>query len=294
MDATPRSSQEEPVSFISDSGAEMARLIEQDRLYTKAMGGWFSEQGDNAHFQRVLDIACGPGGWALELAQAHSDIEVVGFDISPEMVAYANSQAQASHLSNATFRVMDALEPLDFPEEHFDLVNGRYLAIVPTLKWPTFLQELLRITRPGGIIRITENDMFSLTNSPAVQKMSGMIGQASKRAGFGFSPDGRDAGLTPVIGHLLRAAGCQQVKRKATVIDWSSDTDDHRLLYHDFTAFLKLVQPFLTAMGVTTGDEVEQIYQDALREMGSADFCGIVFLLTVWGEKPHDSIITMK
>ncbi len=39
-----------------ESGAETARLIEQDYLFTQAMGGLFPEQLDLTHVERMLDI----------------------------------------------------------------------------------------------------------------------------------------------------------------------------------------------------------------------------------------------
>src|SRR6266568_7112831 len=78
--------------------AEMARLLGQDRLITKGMGGLFSERSDLSGIHRILDAACGPGGWALEVASTYPEIEVVGFDVSQAMIDYARVQAQARGL----------------------------------------------------------------------------------------------------------------------------------------------------------------------------------------------------
>src|SRR6266581_2274200 len=93
-----------------ESGAEMARLLDQDRLVTKGMGGLFSGFSDSevSSMQRILDVACGPGGWAQEVAFAYPEKEVVGFDISQTMINYARAQALAQGLQNVSFRVMDA------------------------------------------------------------------------------------------------------------------------------------------------------------------------------------------
>src|SRR6266704_4026528 len=84
-----------------ESGAEMARLLSQDRLITRGMGGLFSERSDLSGIHRILDAACGPGGWALEVASTYPEIEVVGFDVSQAMIDYARVQAQARGLENA-------------------------------------------------------------------------------------------------------------------------------------------------------------------------------------------------
>lgn len=67
--------------------------------------------------ERVLDMACGTGRHAHELARR--GFEVVGVDISPDLLAIAEADAKAESL-NASFLAAD-LRQLDFDEE-FDLV----------------------------------------------------------------------------------------------------------------------------------------------------------------------------
>jgi SAM-dependent methyltransferase len=67
--------------------------------------------------ERVLDMACGTGRHSLELARRGH--EVVGVDISPDLLAIAEADAEAESLS-ASFVAAD-LRELDFDEE-FDLV----------------------------------------------------------------------------------------------------------------------------------------------------------------------------
>src|SRR5258708_23703122 len=79
-----------------NSGAEMVRLLDQDRLITQGMGGLLPERSnDFSGIQRVLDVACGPGGLAQEVAFAHPEMEVTGFDISWPTTAFARMQRQS-------------------------------------------------------------------------------------------------------------------------------------------------------------------------------------------------------
>src|SRR6266566_3980781 len=129
------------------------------------------------------DIACGPGGWALEVADRYPYIKIVGIDISKSMIEYARALAKAQKLKNVEFLVMNALKPLDFPNASFDLVNARFIhSFMPPHAWPVLLQECLRVCRPGGIIRLTEAET-AITNSPASEKMAGMLTLALKKAG---------------------------------------------------------------------------------------------------------------
>src|SRR5437588_12479277 len=88
----------------SESAAEMARLLSQDLIITKAMEDLFPEHIDMSSLHDVLDVACGPGGWALEVAYEYPDINVVGIDASRPMIQYATMRAETQRLSNASFR----------------------------------------------------------------------------------------------------------------------------------------------------------------------------------------------
>src|SRR5947209_2188732 len=122
--ATPDESQSGNTYPIdAESPAEMARLLDLHVLSTESQGGILPEIKDFTHIHTILDIACGPGGWVLQTAQEHPDIEVTGIDISVRMVEYAREHAKARGLDNAHFQVMDALKPLGFADNSFDLVN---------------------------------------------------------------------------------------------------------------------------------------------------------------------------
>jgi SAM-dependent methyltransferase len=83
----------------------MVRLTVPDRLTTASIGGLFPEHPCLEHVQHILDVACGPGAWASELAYHYPQMQVAGFDISQRMVRYAQMQAEAQALSNVRFLV---------------------------------------------------------------------------------------------------------------------------------------------------------------------------------------------
>ena len=283
---TSDSSSNDNTYILGDSSAEMTRLIEQDRHFTASMGGLLAERADVSTLHRVLDVGCGPGGWILELAQAYPHIEAVGIDISERMIDYANIQAHASGLDNASFRVMNALEPLDFPDESFDLVNARFIeGFIPAAAWPAVLQEFFRLTRRGGTIRLTDCE-WGMTNSFAYQKLLGISIQAMQRAGLSHSPDGRNYAITPLLSRFLQDTGCINIHERPHSMDFSTGTPAHLGSYQDFSIGYQLMQPFQVAMGVTTQEEVEKLHQQLTVEMLAPDFRGIMYFLTAWGEKP--------
>ena len=264
-----------------ESGAEMARLLDQDRLITKGMGGLFPERGnDFSGIHRVLDAACGPGGWAMELAFTHPEIEVVGFDVSQAMIDYARAQG----LSNASFHVMNLLKPLDFPDNSFDLVNVRFINFLPAAAWTPLTQELGRITRRRGFIRLTESEWWYFSTSPALENLNALIIRALKIQGS-FSQTGRFTGILPILGGLLLDAGCVNIKLVSHAIDFSAGTEAYEGFRRDAAVVFKLFQPFIIRMGVATQEDLDRLYDQMLIDMLQEDFRGLMLPLTAWGEK---------
>lgn len=271
---------------IEESSQEMAWLLNQDVILTRGMGSLFPESFDLSAVDSVLDVACGPGGWVLDVARHYPDITVTGFDISAPMIEYARSLATARGLHNAHFRVLSALEPLDFSDASFDIVNARTLVgfMFPEA-WPRLLQEMARVCRPGGIIRLTEFEL-PLTTSPAFEKISELVIEATLKANRNYSPDSRHFGITPMLGRLLRDAGCHSLESEVYAIDFSADAEAHESVYQDYMIVYNLIQPFLLKMQVTTPAEIDRLYQHMLAEMLEEDFCGLWYYYSIWGRTP--------
>ncbi|MBX5451941.1 MAG: methyltransferase domain-containing protein [Thermogemmatispora sp.] len=277
----------------AENAGELARLMQQDRLLTEAMGGLlpeFSKERPLPDGGKVLDLACGPGGWALELAFAFPRIEVIGVDISQQVITYARAQAWSRGLENVHFQVGNVMEPLSFPASSFDLINGRLLSgfMLPDA-WPRLLSECWRLLKPGGVLRLTEGEM-PLSTSPASERFNALFTEALKRAGRSFSPDGRHIGITPVLARLLRQAGFVEVRLRASVIEWSMGTEAYYPVFKDALFGIELLQPFLVKVGVATKEELERLAQLALAEMQQEDFCALWNLVTAWGHKPAKAV----
>lgn len=282
---SPLSSRPENRYFIdAESSAELARLMDQDRLINRYMQRWIMRE-DTTDIHDILDIACGPGGWVLDVATAYPQAQVTGIEISEPMVDYACAQATMRGLGNAHYTVMNVLEPLTFPDNSFDLINARLIfGFMPPGAWPRLMQECLRLLRPGGIIQLTESEM-PITNSASFERLASKSSQAMVAARKSFSSDGRHNGITAMLCPFLRRAGFQHVQLRAFDIDYSAGTDIHEAILENWMIAYKLLKPFLVGTRAFTAEEYDRLYNSMLAEMLLDTFRAIWYFVTAWGEK---------
>lgn len=265
----------------------MARLINQDRFTTAAMGGPLAGLPSLPEEAQVLDVACGPGGWVLDVAFEHPDWEVAGVDISQSMVEYANARARTQQLPNASFGVMDITQPFDFADASFDLINARFLmGVFKRNRWAPFLDECKRLLRPGGILRLTEGDDSGVTSSPALESLNTLGIQALWHAGYGFSPNGRTFGMSAGLLHIMVQAGYQDIYLHSTPMNNSAGTDGWADLFHDHQIMLVQLKPLLIHLKLITEEAFDEQYQQAIAEMYRDDFTAVGHMLTLWGRRP--------
>lgn len=263
---------------------ELHRLTIQGHMLTTAMGGPLPEQADPAAFRDVLDMACGPGDWVFDAAEAYPTMSLVGIDISQHLIDYASAQATSQRLTErVSFRVMDVLGPLNFSNESFDLVNMRLgSGFVRTWDWPRLLNESWRILRSGGTIRLTDSSATQESNSAAVTELFEMFMRALFQSGHLFTHE--SAGLIAHLGRLLTQYGYQQVQTKPYALEFRAGTPEGKKYYEDLAHF-HLLKPFLQKWGMR-GEDFDRVYQQALEDAQQSNFWLTWNFLTAWGTKP--------
>jgi ubiquinone/menaquinone biosynthesis C-methylase UbiE len=274
-------------SYVVDAEntAEMARLMTLATQMTENMGPLFPPQLDVSTIHNVIDIACGPGQWAIEVARTYPHIQVIGGDISQLMTAYASTLVQ--DFPNARFQLMNAQQPIDFPDQTFDVVQARLItAFMRTTEWPKLLNECRRILRPGGTLCLAECESAGVSNSAALEQYNALIVQAMRQTGHCFSPEGNMFGITALLPRLLEQQGFKNITQRAFALNFSAGQKAHEPIYANNRTGMKLVQPFLVHERVATQPELDILYERTLRDLQSPEFCGQWYYMAVSGERP--------
>ncbi|MCD6551147.1 class I SAM-dependent methyltransferase [Thermotoga sp.] len=112
------------------------------------------------HGKKVLDVACGEGTFAVEIAK--QGFEVVGVDLSPEMLRFAVERAKRENVS-VVFLRMD-MRNLNFQEE-FDIATCWFDSLNYLLEFKDLKETFKRVwkaLKPGGFFLFDMNTIYGL------------------------------------------------------------------------------------------------------------------------------------
>ncbi|CAN1856402.1 Phosphoethanolamine N-methyltransferase [Linum perenne] len=143
--------------------------------------------------QKVLDVGCGIGGGDFYMAE-NFDVEVVGIDLSINMVSFALERAIGLKCS-VEFEVADCTKK-EYPDESFDVVYSRD-TILHIQDKPALFRSFYRWLKPGGKVLIS--DYCKSAGKPSEE-----FGEYIKQRGY-------DLHDVKAYGQMLRDAGFQDV-----------------------------------------------------------------------------------
>ncbi|KAF2674599.1 S-adenosyl-L-methionine-dependent methyltransferase [Microthyrium microscopicum] len=96
----------------------------------------------------VLDVGCGTGMWAIDMADQYPSAVVLGVDLSPIQPAFVPP--------NCHFEVDDLTLEWTFQEDFFEFIHVREMfGSIPD--WDEFFDQCFRCTKSGGWIEVVEH-----------------------------------------------------------------------------------------------------------------------------------------
>ncbi|KAK6921298.1 hypothetical protein RJ641_014976, partial [Dillenia turbinata] len=102
--------------------------------------------------QKVLDVGCGIGGGDFYMAE-HFDVEVVGIDLSVNMVSFALERAIGLKYA-VEFEVADCTKKT-YPDNTFDVIYSRD-TILHIQDKPALFRSFFKWLKPGGKVLISD------------------------------------------------------------------------------------------------------------------------------------------
>lgn len=186
---------------------------------TRRLRAWERQHLQLRSGQRLLDVGCGLGDAGLALAVDLGPAgELVGVDVSAEMVAGAASRAPAAPC-RVRFAVGDA-QALDEPDGSFDAVRSER-----TLQWLSdpgaAIAELARVVRPGGVVSLIDTDWSTFSVDVGDDDITRRVREAMRTERARPSHIGRR------LVELVERVGLDPVARTQATQHWS-DWDPDR------------------------------------------------------------------
>lgn len=274
------------IDIAGENGfAELMRLKEQGTLMTEVLHLLPNDfELQNKEGERVLDLCSGAGEYLRKLAKRYPDTEFIGVDVLESAVWFSNAQVTAQGITNAEFREMDILKPLDIEDESCEFINARFLVgVVPKHYWPTLLAECLRILKPGGVIRLTEPGVVMIENAPFCHKLVPPMMKAFWALDKTFSE--YEPALLPALNRLLHAGGYTEIHTQSYDLDCSSGSPFYEKTVTDFIEISDALRPMMLKNGGVPADELDEYITLAAREMRDSEFSALWSITSLVAKK---------
>jgi ubiquinone/menaquinone biosynthesis C-methylase UbiE len=226
------------------------------------------EQLDLGRAGAALDVGCGPGIDIAEMARRMpDDAHVSGIDISETMITEARKRT-ASLGPRVSLRTGNAAD-LPYSDQAFDVCRGA--TVLQHVPDPArVIQEMARVTRPGGRVGVLEFDQETAfvdhPDTKTTQIILDTLADAMVQSRIGRQ--------TP---RLLRAAGLTEV----TVTPWVNlgSPQFFRAILHDHMARL-------TDEGILTSQRAGQWWAELDAWAQAGDFLGGAVVFAIAARRP--------
>lgn len=133
---------------------------------------------------KLLDVGTGPGTISVGFAQAIPQGHVMAVDLNPEALSLARATAKTAGVDNMEFGEAD-IHHLPFADGTFDITHCHQVLTHVRAPWDA-IRELVRVTKPGGIVAAREGDLaseFLWPEASGLSKFHNFIAKMMEAAG---------------------------------------------------------------------------------------------------------------
>ncbi len=185
--------------LLPKDAQEDQRLNYQHHVLYRTISNHYLAPLTQATATTILDVGTGTGIWPAEMSVLFPQAHILGADVALSSLPHPLP-------ANCLFVQANVLHGLPFPSEQFSFTHQRLLvAAIPTAHWQSVVRELVRVTKPGGWIELSEIGDTIQNAGPATKRLLNWMTGISK--GLGFEMD-----ILHRLGDLLKQAGCQSIE----------------------------------------------------------------------------------
>ncbi|EFW98908.1 sam dependent methyltransferase [Grosmannia clavigera kw1407] len=235
------------------------------------------------NIQKVLDIGCGTGIWAIDFADLHPSAEVIGVDLSPIQPAWVPP--------NCKFEIDNINRDWTYAKNSFEFIHIRAMTgCVPN--WVQFHRKALEHLVPGGWVEqveiscLVQSDDGSLLPDAALVRWGQIFGQVGEKMGNSFracelAADAiKDAGFVNV----------QERRIKLPIGTWPKDVKLKSWGAWNRMFLLQALEGFavrgLTSMLGWSIEEVQLYLVEVRKELNDPKIHSYIDMCVVIGQKP--------
>ncbi|KAI9322668.1 S-adenosyl-L-methionine-dependent methyltransferase [Dichotomocladium elegans] len=175
----------------------------------------------------VLDSACGPGTWMLDMATMFPNSKFYGTDVSsrfPDQIKPKNSE----------FCVHNIMDDPPFEKDYFGYIHQRLvIAGIKKNDWPKVIENLKLTLKPGGWIELTEISFVQMNNLGPITESGNNITFKVLAAG-GMDPD-----LGSNLMQMLSDAGFINIQKRTFDAPLNHGGKIGELFWNDFEELMK-------------------------------------------------------
>jgi SAM-dependent methyltransferase len=231
---------------------EVDRLDLQHFALREALGANFLAPVEGP--SRVLDVGTGTGQWGFEVGHQFPGALVVGFDL---VRGKPGAPPGYRHVRG------NLLQGLPFRDGVFDLIHQRLLTWgIPVDAWPEVVRELVRVTRPGGWVELTEIPTELRRAGPSTERLFALFLRLAAPLGL----DAEGVVFRSLDGYL-RQAGLEEITRREMELpvgEWGGRVGS--FLATDFRAAGARICEVLRARSGALAEEAEALLRRSLEE----------------------------
>ncbi|CEI90913.1 hypothetical protein RMCBS344292_05222 [Rhizopus microsporus] len=249
--------EESSTYWLPKDDEEQMRLTGQHYAFKSLYGGNVLPSVTKAlDFEKgitVLDVGCGSGVWIMDMVQDYPNCAYHGCDIADAIHKNVN-------VNQFTFTYGNVVKGLPYEDNVFDFVHMRFfvLALREEEEWPAAISEIIRVTKPGGMIQMSEIG-FELPEDSS--NLFYKVGVAIRDT---CAARGQNAYIgTELNNMLVKHNNIEIVQSEDRICDMSSGTPAAKRLTWNALESVRSMKPVMgPLMGISTMEELDQFLKE--------------------------------